>query len=93
MPGEVVSVVVRLDDVRDPKPILLSDLEVVYYLSLGVDYRRLAAVGNDVGAAAQIFVEHFSEQHVKNLLFDYLFRSSTLALSYRAKDRQAKFGP
>jgi hypothetical protein len=89
----MVSVVVRLDDVRDPKPILLSDLEIVSYLPLRVDYRRLAAVGNDVGAATQIFVEHFSEQHVKNLLFDYLPSSSTLALSYRAKDQQARFGP
>lgn len=61
--GEVVGVVVGLYDVGDPKPVLLGYLEVLPYLPLRVYDRRLAAVGDDVGRAAQVLVQDFSEKH------------------------------
>ena len=55
--GEVVGVVVRLEDVGDPEAVLFGYPEVLLYLPLRVYDRRLAAVGDDVGRAAQILVQ------------------------------------
>jgi hypothetical protein len=54
---------VRLEDVRDLEAVLVGEGEVVLDLPLRVDHRRLAAVGDHVGGAAEILVEYLSEEH------------------------------
>ena len=57
--------VVRLEDVRDREAVLLREREVVLDLPLRVDHRGLAAVGDDVGGAAEILVQHLPEEHAR----------------------------
>src|SRR5207244_5068561 len=61
---EVVGVVVRLKDVPDLEVVLVRELEVVVDLPLGVDDRRLAAVGDHVRRTAKVFVQHLAEEHL-----------------------------
>jgi hypothetical protein len=61
--GEVVGMVVRLENVRVPKAVLLGDLQIVFYLPLGVYDRRFTAVGDDVGRATQVLIQYFSKEH------------------------------
>jgi hypothetical protein len=60
---EVVGVVVGLQDVRDSRIVFFGDPKVVLYLPLGVHDRRLAAVSDHVGGAAQIFVKYLPKEH------------------------------
>jgi hypothetical protein len=62
--GEVVGVVVRLEDVADPDVVLVRELEVVLDLPLRVDDRRLAAVGDHVRGAAEVLVQDLAEEHL-----------------------------
>ena len=55
--------VVGLQDVRDSKVVLFSDLKVILYLPLRIHHRRLAAVGYHVGGATQIFVKYLPKEH------------------------------
>ena len=61
--GDVVGVVVRLEDVGDPEAVLLGELEVGLDVPFRVDDRRLAPVGDDVGRAPEILVQHLPEEH------------------------------
>ena len=61
--ADVVGVVVRLEDVRDAEAVLLGELEVGLDVPFRVDDRRLAPVGDDVGRAPEILVQHLPEEH------------------------------
>jgi hypothetical protein len=61
--GDVVGVVVRLEDVRDREVVLLGEREVVRDLPFRVDDGGLAPVREDVGRAAEILVQHLPEEH------------------------------
>ena len=64
--GDVVGVVVRLEDVPDLEAVLLGEREVLLDLPLRVDHGALAAVGDDVGGAAEIAVQHLAEEHLRH---------------------------
>ena len=61
--GDVVGMVVRLEHVLDAEAVLFGESEVVVDLPLRVDHRRRLAVGDDVGRAPEIFVQHLPEEH------------------------------
>ena len=63
--GDVVGMVVRLEDVRDREAVLLGQAKIVLDVPFRVDDGGLAAVGDDVGGAAQIVVQHLSEEHAR----------------------------
>ena len=63
VPRDVVGVRVRLQDVRDLEAVLSRQGQVVLDLPLRVDDRRLAAVGDEVGRAPEILVQHLTEEH------------------------------
>jgi len=60
---DVVGVVVRLEDVLDPQPVVGGDLEVLLDLPLGVHDRCLPVVSHEVGRAAEILVQHLAKEH------------------------------
>ena len=66
-PGQMIGMVVRLQDVLDLEPVLVGEREVVLDLPLRVDDSCLAAVGDDVGRAAKIVVQDLTEEHWKHL--------------------------
>ena len=61
--GDVVGVRVRLEHVADLEAVLLGEREVLLDLPLRVDHGRLAPVGDDVGRAAEVLVQHLAEEH------------------------------
>jgi hypothetical protein len=61
--GDVVGVVVRLEHVHDPEVVLVGEVEVVLDLPLRVDDGRLPAVGDHVGRAREVLVQHLAEEH------------------------------
>ena len=61
--GDVVGMVMGLEDVRDPEAVLVGKREVVLDVPLRVDDRRLAAVGDEVRRAPEILVQHLTEEH------------------------------
>ena len=65
VPGDVIRVVVRLEDVRDPHPREPGERQVGLDIQARVDDRRLAGgvVADDVGGAAEIVVDELSEDH------------------------------
>jgi len=63
VPGHMVGVVVRLEDVADGESVLLGEAEVVGDVPFRVDDRRLAAARDHVGRAAEIVVEDLPEEH------------------------------
>ena len=66
--GDVVGVVVRLEDVPDLEAVLLGEREVLLDLPLRVDHGADAAVGHDVGGAAEVAVQHLAEEHLRQRL-------------------------
>jgi hypothetical protein len=65
LPGDVVGMVVRLENVSDRKAMLLGEPTVVFHLPFRVDHGRRAAVCDDVRGTAEILVEHLSEEHAR----------------------------
>ncbi len=61
--GDVVGVVVGLEDVANREAVLLGQLEVVGDVPLRIDHRRLSVRRHDIGGAAEIVVEHLAEEH------------------------------
>jgi hypothetical protein len=66
LPGDVVGVVVGLEDVRDLEAVFVGELEVLLDVPLGVDHRRLSSVGDHVRGAAEVFVQDLAEEHAAN---------------------------
>ncbi len=66
LPGHVVGVIVRLEDVRDAKAVLFGEREVVVDVPLRVDDSSLAAVRDHVGGAAEVLVQHLPKEHRRN---------------------------
>ena len=63
--GDVIRVIVRLEDVRDPEAVLVREREIVLDVPLGIDDRSLAAVRHEVGGAAEVLVQHLAEEHAE----------------------------
>ena len=63
MAGDMVGVVVGLEDVANREAVLLGQLEVVGDVPLRIDHRRLSVRRHDIGGAAEIVVEHLAEEH------------------------------
>ena len=63
--GDVVGVVVGLEDVLDPHPVQPRQPPVGVDVPLRVDHRRVArvAVGDEVGRAAEVLVDDLTEKH------------------------------
>lgn len=61
--GDMVGMVVRLQNVGDPKVMLVCKLKVLGDLPLGVYDRRLAVVGHDVRGATKVFVKYLPKKH------------------------------
>ncbi len=65
MAGDVVGVVVGLEDVLDPDPVQAGQAPVGVDVPLRVDHRGVAgvAVGDEVGRAAEVLVDDLAEEH------------------------------
>ena len=61
--AEVVGVVVSVDHVGDPQPLLAGDVEVDVDVEPRVHDHCLAGVADDVGRTSEVLVEHLSEVH------------------------------
>jgi hypothetical protein len=59
----MVGVVVGLEDVADPNPVLEREREVVLDLPLGIDDDGLVAVSDEVRRATQIAVQDLTKDH------------------------------
>ena len=59
---EVVGVVVGLEHVPDAEVVLVGEDEVILDLPFRIDHRPFAAVGDHVGSAGQVFVQHLPEE-------------------------------
>jgi hypothetical protein len=64
LPGDVVGVVVGLEDVTNLETVFRRQREVVVDLPLRVDHGAFAAVGDDVGGTAEVLVQHLTEEHL-----------------------------